>query len=68
MVEFFYRIDNEQFPHSKTMDVRELMHLQDFQKFIVSKNLGFLKNFVKLKVEQYLGRSCAKQKIERPGN
>lgn len=67
MVEFFYRIDNEHFPYPETLDVRELMHLQDFQKYILAKNLGFLRSYVKLKVEQYLGRSCAERKIERPG-
>lgn len=67
MTELFDIIDNENFTYPGTMDTRDLMHLQDFQKCILAKNFGFLGHFVKLKMEQYLSRSFVTRQIERPG-
>lgn len=64
----FHTIDNEEFTFSDIMNTRELIHLQDYQKMILSKNFLFLKRFVKLKMEQYLSIGCSTQRIERPSN
>lgn len=64
-------IDTEIFTISDCMDIRELLHLQDFHKFILFKNIGFLERFVKQKVEQNWRRICLTHRvdsIERPSN
>lgn len=33
------------------MNTRELLHLQDFHKYIIAKNLNFVRKYGKLKVE-----------------
>lgn len=66
MVEFFDTIENEHFSYPETMNTRELIHLYDYQKFILKKNFRFLEHFVTIKVEQYLSRNCTRHRIERP--
>lgn len=66
MVEFFDTIENEHFSYPETMNTRELIHLYDYQKFILKKNFRFLEHFVTIKVEQYLSRNYTRDRIERP--
>lgn len=68
MTELFDLLENGRFTYPAAMEIRELMHFQDYQKFILAKNFSFLRRHVKLKVERYLSRGCAERRVERPSN
>lgn len=67
----FECIDREELTYLPCMDNRELAHLQDFHKYILYKNFGFLQRYAKQKVEQNWTRLCETQRpdsVEKPGN
>lgn len=67
----FEYIDSEELTYLPCMDNRELLHLQDFHKFNLFKNFGFLQRYAKQKVEQNWTRICETRRTDsvvKPGN
>lgn len=67
----FECVDREELTYLPCMDNRELLHLQDFHKFNLFKNFGFLQRYAKQKVEQNWTRICETRRTDsvvRPGN